>query len=183
MEFTTLSNAVSAYQQKHQNDLDFQKLGAGSFGSWKVTVLLHNQKDNTWKFEDANIFQRVFWKIAKYIPFLKPTYEKVNLDKIHAALKNETDPKATILMGRIEQLWQMKMKGVQPKEALETIKQQAASLKTSVKDQQVSASEDKKAAASKFEDTDKTEGMEIEKNPPLVNYLRIMNGQFLKKQK
>lgn len=90
----SLNEAIQDYK-KSFGKLDFKDLGKGSFFSWKVTVLLH--KKGQWKFEEANLFKRLLWKLEKLFVSLRNSeecYGKVDLGKIQNHLKiiqNKTD--------------------------------------------------------------------------------------------
>lgn len=107
----SLKDAITDYQL-NSGKINFKDVGEGSFFSWKVTVLLH--KDGKWKFEDANLFKRILWKLEKLITPLKNSdehYAKVDLGKIQKALANIQDKSDQVgeLENRVNEL--MKKKG------------------------------------------------------------------------
>lgn len=103
-----------AIQQRHtvnQETKAFEHLGQGSFCSWKVEVLLY-EEGKGWAFEEANLFQRIVWKVIKYLPLLNQIYNKVDLEQILPKLQKQksdsSSPEVLELIARMKTLWERK---------------------------------------------------------------------------
>lgn len=110
--YATVSQAIDQRRlSSWPKDTRFEHLGKGSFLTWKVEVLLH-EEGKGWKFEKATIFQRIAWKVAKHLPFFSGWHKKVNLaelfPKLQAEAKKKPTTDMTMLCQRIETLRQIK---------------------------------------------------------------------------
>lgn len=92
--YQSLDQAINNYFDSENPSYD--RLGKGSFFSWKVEVLLFKEGKG-WKFEKANFFQRIAWKIAKYLPCFYQFYNTVSLNRIKFRINEMKDPSDKII--------------------------------------------------------------------------------------
>ena len=111
--FANLDEAIKS--RFPQETPSFEKLGKGSFFSRKVDLLLYKEGKG-WKFEQASIFQRIAWKIAKCFSCFKSSYNEVSLINVKARLLEIKNPSENIK--RLQQHFRQQL--VEPKETIET---------------------------------------------------------------